>query len=49
MFEISIKERKFHYYLANDLELKSGYKYKFEITLNAAQAPASVRVLEVPR
>ena len=49
LFEISIKERKFHYYLDNDLELKSGYKYKFEITLNAAQAPASVRVLEIPR
>lgn len=49
LFEISIKERKFHYYLDNDLELKSGYKYKFEITLNAAQAPASVRVLEMPR
>lgn len=49
LFEITIKERKFHYILENELELKSGFKYRFEIALNAAQAPAMVRVMEMPR
>ena len=49
LFEITIKERKFHYILENELELKSGFKYRFEIALNAVQAPAMVRVMEMPR
>lgn len=49
LFEITIGDRKFHYAPESDFEFRSGYKYRFEITLNEAQMPAAVRMTESVR
>lgn len=46
LFEITIKERTFHYIPHQEIELKPGYRYLFEITLNAASVPAKAKVTE---